>query len=124
MAPKAKADSKAAAKAKGGAKAKKEKTDEEEKPRMEAPNFEAHQEKVQAVQTVIDKLQKESAALSAKMNERSSGKEEFFSQKAIIRAELDEVSGQMNAIQEQKEQISKMLGDKNAEQQDMKQQLS
>lgn len=126
MAPKAKADAKSAPKADAKAKAKsaaKAKKVEEEKPRMEAPNFEAHQEQVGVVQAAIDKLQKEAAALSASLNGRSAGKEEFFAQKAVIRAELDEVSDKMNAIQEQKEQITKALGDKNAEKQEMKQQL-
>ena len=40
---------------------KEKRPDEEEKPRMEAPNFEAYQESVAKVQEQIDKLQKENA---------------------------------------------------------------
>merc|ERR1712166_602559 len=44
----------------------------------------------------------------------------FFSKKAVIRAELDEVSGKMNILQEQKESINKALGDRTAESAEMK----
>jgi len=88
---------------------------------LTAPDHEALQEKLAKVQEVIDKLQKESQALTAEMKGRGEGKEDFFSQKAIIRAELDEVSGKMNILQEQKEAISKALGDRTAESAEMKQ---
>merc|ERR1712070_345839 len=93
-------------------------------PRMEAPNHEAHQEAVAKVQEKIDKLQKENAALTAKINERSSGKEDFFAKKAAIRADLDAISKEMDACQEQKEQIRKMLGDKKAENAEAKAEFS
>jgi len=87
---------------------------------MPAPDFEAYQEHVAKVQAVIDDLQKQSAKLTDEMKGRSSGKEDFFSKKAVIRAELDEVSGKMNALQEQKESINKALGDRTAESAEMK----
>merc|ERR1712100_545817 len=97
---------------------------EEEKPRMEAPDHNAHQEAVAKVQEKIDKLQKENAALTAKINERSSGKEDFFAKKAAIRADMDAVSKEIDACQEQKEQIRKMLGDKKAENAEAKAEFS
>merc|ERR1719440_2009758 len=107
-------------------KPKKEKKEEEEDkgPRMEAPDHNAHQEALGKVQEKIDKLQKENAALTAKINERSSGKEDFFAKKAAIRADLDAVSKEIDACQEQKEQIRKMLGDKKAENAEAKAEFS
>lgn len=111
------------AKAAGKAKAKKEEKAEDATPKVDAPDLDKHNEAIAAVQAVIDKLQKESQALSAKMNERNVGKEGFFAQKAVIRAELDEVSGKMNGFRERKDAISKQLGEKTAEKQEMKQAL-
>jgi len=113
--PKAKADAKPKPK-----KAPKKDLEAEEKPRLAAPDFEAYQETVNKVQEVIDKLQKESQKLTDEMKGRGSGKEDFFSKKAVIRAELDEVSSKMNVLQEQKESISKALGDRTAESAEMK----
>jgi len=125
MAPSGPPASKAAAKADAAPKAKAPKKEkkvdaEDAKPHMPAPDFDAYQEKVAKVQAVIDDLQKQSAKLTDEMKGRSSGKEDFFSKKAIIRAELDEVSGKMNALQEQKESINKALGDRTAESAEMK----
>jgi len=114
---------KADAKAEVKAKAKKVEKKEDDAPKMDAPDMDKHNEALAVVQAVIDKLQKESQALSAKMNERNVGKEDFFAKKAVIRAELDEVSGKMNAFRERKEAISKSLGEKSAEKQEMKQTL-
>merc|ERR1712185_485737 len=103
---------------------KEKKEDEDDKPKMQAPDFEKHQEALAKVQEKIDKLQKENAALTAKINERSSGKEDFFAKKAAIRADMDAVSKEMDALQEQKEQIRKMLGDKKAENAEAKAEFS
>jgi len=120
-ASKAKAEPKAKADVKPKPPKKEKKEDEVEVPRLAAPDFEAHTEACNKVQEVIDKLQKEAAKLTDEMKGRSSGKEDFFSKKAIIRAELDEVSAKMNVLQEQKEAISKSLGDRTAESAEMKQ---
>merc|ERR1719440_1737135 len=108
----------------GKPKKQEKKEDEEEKPKMQAPDHEAHTEALAKVQEKIDKLQKENAALTAKINERSSGKEDFFAKKAAIRADMDAVSKEMDALQEQKEQIRKMLGDKKAENAEAKAEFS
>jgi len=121
--PPAKAAPKAEVKAKPKKAPKKEKTEEDEGPKMQAPDFDAHQELVGKVQEKIDKLQKSSAALTAKINEKSHGKEDFFAKKAAIRADLDAVSKEMDGFQEQKTQIRTMLGDKKAENAEMKQEL-
>jgi len=128
MAPKAAAKS-ASAKPKADAKAKAAKKerkaeDEEEKTKMAAPDFEAHQEAVQKIQDDIDKFQKQSKAITEKMNERSHGKEEFFAEKAKIRAELDAVSAEMNKLSEKNQAIRAGIDSKRGEQAQMKQDLS
>merc|ERR1712129_535515 len=107
--------------AEGKAKPKKEKkVEEDETPKMQAPDFEAFQETVAKVQEQIDKLQKEQQAFTAKINERSVGKEDFFAKKALIRAELDEVSKEMDMYSEKRDKIRAALGEKKAESADMK----
>merc|ERR1711920_240955 len=91
MAPKVAPKGEAKAKAKGEAKkVKKEKT-EDEAPKVQEPDEKAYQEALNKVQAKIDALQKNNQELSAKIQERSAGKDEFFQEKAKIRSELDEV---------------------------------
>merc|ERR1719291_727354 len=107
MAPKAKAAAAAPApkaepkaKAKGEPKKKKEEKDPAELiDKVAQPDGEAFKEKVAGVNEEIDKLNKKQAALTAKINERSGGKTEFFAQKAEIRGQLDEYSSKMNELQ-------------------------
>merc|ERR1719446_1389404 len=95
-APKAKAEPKA--KAKAETKKKKEEKDPAEMvEKVPQPDGEAFKEKVAGVNEEIDKLNKKQAGLTAKINERSGGKTEFFAQKAELRGQLDEHSGKMNA---------------------------
>merc|ERR1711957_901586 len=89
----------------------------------QAPDFEAFQETVAKVQEQIDKLQKEQQAFTAKINERSVGKEDFFAKKALIRGELDEVSKEMDMYAEKRDKIRAALGEKKAENADMKAEL-
>jgi len=118
------ADAKAKAKAEGKAKPKKEKkVEEDEAPKMQAPDYEAFQETVQKVQDQIDKLQKDQQALTAKINEKSVGKEDFFAKKAVIRAELDEVSKEMDMYSEKRDKIRAALGEKKTENAEMKAEL-
>jgi len=90
--PAQKAAPKAEVKAKPKKAPKKEKTEEDDTPKLQAPDFEAHQADVAKVQDQVDKLQKECAAITASINARSAGKEDFFAKKAAIRADLDSVS--------------------------------
>jgi len=124
MAPKAKADPKKAA-AKKQPKEKKEKAEEEEpaKPRVEAPNQEAHQEALQKIQEAIDKIQKEAAGFTAQIKERSGGKEDFFSKKTEIKAELDAVSEKIGALMTRKQEIQGAIGNKREEQSAMRNDL-
>lgn len=131
MAPKAKAaaaapapKAKAEPKAKPEPKKKKEKAAEEEKEKVQQPDREAFNEKVKKVNDDIEKLNKEQARLTEKINERSGGKNEFFAQKAEFRAQLEEISKNMNDLQAQKEEINKVVGDKQAEGREMRQQLN
>merc|ERR1712217_506201 len=76
------------------------------------------------VQDQIDAKQKEARALTAKIIERSAGKEEFFREKAEIKAELDGYQNQMNEVKAQKDNIQGSLGDIKAEGASMKAELS
>merc|ERR1719215_2468837 len=96
------------------------KPDEEDTPKMQAPDYEAFQETVQKVQDQIDKLQKEQQAITAKINEKLVGKEDFFAKKALIRAELDEVSKEMDMYSEKRHKIRAALGEKKTENAEMK----
>merc|ERR1712128_208349 len=62
----------------------------------------------------------EQQAITAKINERSVGKEDFFAKKALVRAELDEVSKEMDMYSEKRDKIRAALGEKKAESADMK----
>lgn len=125
MAPKAKAAPEAKAKPKPQPKAKapaKEKQDD--KPKMDPPDQDEFNEKLQVIQTAIDKLQSQQSAITAKINELSGGKEEFFAKKAEIRAELDAVSAKMDEIQGKKEGIQKSIGEKQQEGKDARKELN
>merc|ERR1712217_445309 len=76
------------------------------------------------VQDQIDAKQKEAQALTAKITERSAGKDDFFREKAEIKAELDDVQYQMNDVKAQKDNIQGSLGDIKAEGARMKAELS
>jgi uncharacterized coiled-coil DUF342 family protein len=75
---------------------------------------------VEVVQNAIDALQKKAQAFTDQMQKQSTGKEEFFSEKAKIRSELDAVSAEMNKLAERKEAINAGLNNKKAEQSQMK----
>eukprot|EP00448_Togula_jolla_P038322 CAMPEP_0170621250 /NCGR_PEP_ID=MMETSP0224-20130122/28503_1 /TAXON_ID=285029 /ORGANISM="Togula jolla, Strain CCCM 725" /LENGTH=478 /DNA_ID=CAMNT_0010947501 /DNA_START=82 /DNA_END=1518 /DNA_ORIENTATION=- len=128
MAPKAKAPAaKAEAKAKANPKKKEERKEEDPEskiPKVDQPDRAAFDEKVAAIGVEIEKLQKEQKGLSERINERSGGKDEFFQKKAELRAQLDECSKHMNALQARKDDINKMFGDKQAEGREMRQQVN
>jgi len=129
MAPKAKAAAAAPAAAAPKAEAKKKAAKKEEKPeednnRVPQPDAEAFKEKVAKVNEEIEKLNKEQSAITARINERSSGKTEFFAQKAELRSQLEEISGKMNELQDKKDEIQKAFGDKLQEGREMRQQLN
>mmetsp|Transcript_63166 Transcript_63166/g.110034 ORF Transcript_63166/g.110034 Transcript_63166/m.110034 type:complete len:504 (+) Transcript_63166:90-1601(+) len=122
MAPKAKADAKKAA-AKKQPKEKKAEEEEPQKPKVEAPNQEKHQEALQKIQEAIDKIQKEAAGFTAQIKERSGGKEDFFSKKTEIKAELDAVSEKIGALMTRKQEIQGAIGNKREEQSAMRNDL-
>merc|ERR1719261_2455362 len=121
MAPKAKpAAAKAAAKPEAKAKAKAEAKKKEEPrpedliPKVEMPKKEEYEEKLQAVQDEIEKLQKQQQDLAKRISERSGGKDEYQAKRAELRAELDHWSGLLDECRSKKEGISKALGEKRA----------
>merc|ERR1719215_139946 len=62
--------------------------------------------------------------LSARINERSGGKDEYMQKRAELRAELDKWSKLMDEVKQEKDEIAKAMGDKRQEGVDMKNQLS
>eukprot|EP00408_Alexandrium_pacificum_P029300 CAMPEP_0171286868 /NCGR_PEP_ID=MMETSP0790-20130122/69246_1 /TAXON_ID=2925 /ORGANISM="Alexandrium catenella, Strain OF101" /LENGTH=491 /DNA_ID=CAMNT_0011756349 /DNA_START=77 /DNA_END=1552 /DNA_ORIENTATION=+ len=131
MAPKAaaakaepKAEPKAKAKADAKKKAKAPKPEEEEIPKVPQPDNDEFKQKLDAISQEIEALSKERAALSEQINSRSHGGTEFGAQKAELRAQLNELSGKMDTLQEQKTEINKAVGDKVQEGKEMRQQLN
>jgi len=123
MPPKA-ADPKAKAKAAPKKKPEKKAEEEEDSNRVPAPDRASHDAELAKIQEVIDGFQKKQATLAQRIAERSGGKEEFFAKKAELRAQLDEFSSKINALMDQKAGIQKLVGDKRAEGQEMKESLN
>jgi len=103
--PDAKAKAKAKAKPDAKAKAKKEKADEPEVPKLDQPDRKVLEEKTAGVNEDIKKLQGKQADLAKQISERSGGKDGFFKEKEAIRSELNEVSGEMDVLHKQKEEV-------------------
>jgi len=129
MAPKAKAAApapaaaKAEPKAKGKAKPAK-KQEEDEGPKMDAPDRAEFDAAVAKIQEAIEGLQQEQQALQAQIKERSGGKDDYYTQRAEFKAQLDEFTAKIDELMEQKSGINKAVGDKRAEGQEMKNQLA
>lgn len=105
-------------------KAKREERPEDAIPKVEMPKKEEFEEKLQAVQDEIDKLQKQQQDLAKRISERSGGKDEYQTKRAELRAELDHWSGLLDGCRERKGAISAQLGEKKAEGQEMKSELN
>merc|ERR1712194_38506 len=103
--------------------AKAAKVVEDEGPKMDAPDRAAFDAAVAKIQEEIEGFQKEQQALAGKISERSGGKDDYYSQRAEIRAQLDEFTAQIDKLMEQKGSINKAMDDKKAEGQEMKTQL-
>jgi len=110
----------AKAKGKGDKKDKKparkpEENLEDKIPKVEKPDRDAYEEKVQKKNDRIEGLQKELAELAKRIGERSHGKDEHFAKKTELRQQLDEQSKKMDELQERKEAMQKAIGDKQSE---------
>jgi len=120
MAPKAAPTSKAKPEAKAKAKADAKKKNEEPRPedlieKVSPPDEKEFEARIDAVQTEIDKLQKQQQDVSARISERSGGKDEYQQERAKLREELDFWSKKMDAVKEKKDGISKHIGEKRQE---------
>merc|ERR1740129_568201 len=98
--------------------------EEDQTPKMNPPDHDAFNEKIQEIQKEIEKLQTQQSAITAKINERYRGKEDFFQKKAEIRAELDAVSARMDEIRGKNEEIQKAIGDSQQQAKDMRKELN
>jgi len=121
MPPKAKADAKA--KAKGEPKKKQEKEEEEEN-KLKQPDRDAYQKKLTALQEEIDDLQKEKQRVNDQIGQRSSGKDEFFTQKEAIRAQLNQINEQLDAHDAKKGAIDTDIVKKKQETVDARNQIN
>jgi len=121
-APKAAASGKADAKPK--AKPKPKKVEEDEGPKPQQPDRAAFEESVKKVSDTIQKLQEQQGVLAKKIAERSTGKEDYASKRAEIRARLDEVQARVDALSTDKEKLYQQIGEKTAEAKEQKQQLN
>jgi len=124
MAPKAapKAESKAKAKAKTEPKEKKEEQ-EPQIPKVEQPDRAGLDATIAKIASEIEKFQAQQKAITAKIQERSGGKDDFFTQKAEIRKEFDAVAAELDALHKQKEQVLGAVDAHKAEGREMKDQL-
>jgi len=121
MPPKAKADAKA--KAKGEPKKKQEKEEEEEN-KLKQPDRDAYQKKLTALQEEIDDLQKEKQRVNDQIGQRSTGKDEFFTQKEAIRAQLNQINDQLDAHDAKKGAIDTDMVKKKQETVDARNQIN
>jgi len=97
--------------------------EEDEGPKMDAPDRGEFDAAMEEIQKTIDDLQVQQAALGAKINERSSGKDEYFAKRNEYRAQLDEFTKKIDELMEKKAGFNKGISDKKQEGADMKAQL-
>uniref|UniRef100_A0A7S0ZNP3 Uncharacterized protein n=1 Tax=Noctiluca scintillans TaxID=2966 RepID=A0A7S0ZNP3_NOCSC len=127
MAPKAKASAgtpAATGQAKEKKPVKKEKNPEDEIPKVPAPDREAHDERVKEITTAVETIQQEVRSISAEIQGKSTGKEEFMSKKNDLKANLDRCSNKITELQEQKSGILGQVTERVAEGKEMKAQLN
>jgi uncharacterized coiled-coil DUF342 family protein len=105
MAPKA--EPKADAKAKAKAKVKREDGAGPADDHIPRPDKEAMQAKLDAITADIEKLQAKKKALDDKIKGRSSGKDEFMSQKNELASKIQQFKEKINALHEQKDELQK-----------------
>uniref|UniRef100_A0A7S1AJB0 Uncharacterized protein n=1 Tax=Noctiluca scintillans TaxID=2966 RepID=A0A7S1AJB0_NOCSC len=121
MAPKVAA---AAPKAKAEVKKPRKENPEDEIPKVPQPDREVHDETVREITNAIEALQVQVRAISNEIQGKSSGKDEFLTKKNELRFHLDECSKKIDALQEQKSGILGQVGDRVAENKEMKAQLN
>merc|ERR1711976_738834 len=90
----------------------------EDKNRVEAPDKAAFDAASQEISAKVDALQKELKELSAKIGERSYGKDEFYQNKAKIR---DQIMSESDAIGELQTRKNEIVGTMKQNSQDAKQ---
>jgi len=124
MAPKAKEAAKAEAKGKAKAKAKPKVVKEEDGPKMDPPDRTTFEAACAKIEEDIEAFKKEQQALSAKINERSGGKDEYFNKREEYKAQIREFSAKLDELMGRKGEVNKAMGDKKQEGIDMRNQLN
>jgi len=93
-------------------------------PKVPQPDEKEFEARIDVVNQAIEKIQKEQQALSAKISERSGGKDEFTAKRAELREQLDDWSRKMDAVKAQKDELSKQIGEQRMKGLDEKNQLN
>lgn len=117
MAPKA--DPKAKAKA---PKVKKEV--EDDTPKVVPPDPAIFQERIAKINSEIEGLQKEQAAITSKINEKTVGKEEYFQKIGELSAQINEIQSRIDTYMGQKEDVEKVVAGKNDEESSMRKEMT
>jgi len=116
---------KADPKAKSKKPAKKEKTEEEDEgPKVSPPDRADYDAALEEIQKAIDDLQAQQGELSKKINERSSGKDEYFAKRNEYKAQLNEFTAKIDELMERKGELNKGITEKKAEGVEMRNQLT
>lgn len=130
MAPKKSAGvaPKAAGKAESKKPKKEEKKDEPRPedfiPKVEPVNEKEFETRLEAVQAGIEELQKKQQDLNEKIKGRSGGKDDYQSQRTLLRQELDKWSALMDTIKSQKDALGGQIDEQKRGVLDMKNDLS
>jgi len=91
---------------------------------VKQPDRDAYQKKLTALQEEIDDLQKEKQKVNDQIGQRSTGKDEFFTQKEAIRAQLNQINDQLDAHDAKKGAIDTDMVKKKQETVDARNQIN
>merc|ERR1719273_870976 len=91
---------------------------------MKAPDREAFQEKMEKMQQEIENLQKEKREINQQISDRSGGRDEFFTQRDAIKAQLNQINEQLEEYETKKSGINEGVVKKKQEQTDARNQIN
>merc|ERR1712113_696668 len=88
------------------------------------PDREAFQEKMEQMQGEIENLQKEKREINQQISDRSGGRDEFFTQRDAIKAQLNAINEQLEEYEAKKSGINEGVVKKKQEQTDARNQIN
>lgn len=110
------ADAKAKAKADAKKKPAKKEAEEDAKPKIQPPDKDAFNSKIQAKNSEIEKLQRDMNAIQKKLQEKSSDKDGFFEKKAMLAAQMATYGEHLKRLNDQRAELRKQFTAKSADQ--------